>query len=73
MRVSLLTMRNPELIFDESDSPEVRRLKRSYVDELKSVGPLGWKLLRIVLIGLALSMIAAPAREHFKGQAVTLL
>jgi hypothetical protein len=68
IRVGVLAMRNPELIFDESDSPEIRALKRSYADEIKAVRPLGWKLVRIVLIGLALSLIAGVLESILKGK-----
>jgi hypothetical protein len=58
VRVGMLSMRNPELIFDDSDTPEMRVLKRLYVDKIMSVRPLGRRIIWIAFAGAILSLLA---------------
>ena len=61
-------IRNPNVIFSESDTPELRALKQAYVDEVKAAQPSGWKIMRIILVGFGMSVIAAVVESIIKGK-----
>ena len=48
----------PEGIFEESDGCELRKLKQSYVDELKASDRSFMIIVRVVLVGFGSSVLA---------------
>ena len=48
---------NPDSIFRDSDSPEIRQLKQTYVSALKDRGRTSRPALHALLIGLSLTLV----------------
>ena len=54
----LRTLKHPEVIFDESDTAEIRDLKTAYVGQYRVVVSSTSTLIKILFVGMGLAIIA---------------